>query len=308
MHTTARWAVSSAKSAVFMWQCGASRVIGAAALSSGMQVSKNLRVTPCLRRSPIAGDVAACANVQHRLCSAQGNGAGGLPSNSDGSEVQATGGVVERGKTAADGSAPPTEEALENLLEEIQVMLSRPVPIGALFRALSSSSKKTLVRNKLPLEQLLLRYPENFVVYQQGSLRNRTIYCAPPHLVPDNVRRMVLETPSCMAPQSAGSLSANTVPEDINARILQHDPISEKQQRINTVLQYIPNEWSPFTELGIPEEVRVKCMGKPSLKASEFFEKYPQYFEIRQQGLADHTFYVRRSMALQRSQQSRQRH
>ncbi|KEG13263.1 hypothetical protein DQ04_01111000 [Trypanosoma grayi] len=193
----------------------------------------------------------------------------------------------------------PDQEAIDNLLDEIQVVLSRPVPIGALFRALSSASKKTLARNKEPLEQLLLRYPEHFAVYQQGSNRNRTIHCAPLHLVPANVRRLVLEESSVPAVASSASESKN--PADIHARILKHDPLAEKQQRINTVLQYIPNEWSPFTDLGIPEEVRVKCMGKPSVKAFQYFEKYPQYFEVRQQGLAEHTFYVRRSLALQRN-------
>ncbi|ESL11311.1 hypothetical protein TRSC58_00941 [Trypanosoma rangeli SC58] len=110
---------------------------------------------------------------------------------------------------------------------------------------------------------------------------------------------MMLEAPPVVAAVPADSALSRTS-RDINERILQQDPIAERQQKINMVLQYIPNEWSPFTELGIPEEVRVKCMGKPNVKALHYFEKYPQYFEVRQQGVSDHTFYVRRSLALQR--------
>ncbi|ORC89645.1 uncharacterized protein TM35_000111790 [Trypanosoma theileri] len=202
-------------------------------------------------------------------------------------------------------SNKPDQEAMDNLLEEIQIVLSRPVPIGSLFRALSSTSRKTLAKNREPLEQLLLRYPNHFAVYQQGNGRNRTIHCAPPHLVPAAAHRMVLEEPP-LSFTSAGSSTSSAQTgkignDDINARILRHDPIAEKQQRINTVLQYIPNEWSAFTDLRIPEEVRVKCMGKPNVKAIQYFERYPQYFEVRQQSLAEHTFYVRRSLALQRS-------
>ncbi|AAZ10216.1 uncharacterized protein TEOVI_000541900 [Trypanosoma equiperdum] len=218
---------------------------------------------------------------------------------------------------SASAKSTEQEEAVNNLLEEVQALLSRPVPIGSLFRALSADSKKTLVKNKVPLEQLLLQYPRNFALYQQGALRNRTIFCSPPHLVPANARPMVLENTSHISASTyaAGVRSSSSPsspeapassplkPDDINARVLQHDPLSEKQQRLNTVLQYIPNEWSPFTELGIPEEVRVRCMGKPGLKAMQFFERYPQYFEVRQQGRGEHTFHVRRSMALQRSQE-----
>lgn len=215
------------------------------------------------------------------------------------------------------------QEALNSLLEEVQVVLSRPVPIGSLFRALSPASKKTLVKNKEPLEQLLLRYPQHFAVYQHGNMRNRTIYCAPAHLVPEKAHRMFLDEPSpliatakeksatssvssssCMSSSSSPSSSSpesSELSNNINERVLKYDPLAEKQRKINTVLQYIPNEWSPFTELGIPEEVRVRCMGKPAVKAFQYFEKHPQYFEVRQQGLTDHTFYVRRSLALQRS-------
>lgn len=211
------------------------------------------------------------------------------------------------GAKKKEEEAAVPKEALDNLLEEIQVVLSRPVPIGSLFRALSSTSKRTLVKNKEPLEQLLLRYPEHFAVYQQGNVRSRTIHCAPAHLVPANARRMFLEETSSAAAVSTNGASSSASPDaskgaqNINERVLQHDPLAERQRNISTVLQYIPNEWSPFTELGIPEEVRVKCMGKPAVKAFHYFEKHPQYFEVRQQGLGEHTFYVRRSLALQRN-------
>ncbi|EKF31108.1 hypothetical protein MOQ_005061 [Trypanosoma cruzi marinkellei] len=199
----------------------------------------------------------------------------------------------------AASSTVSQQEAMERLLEEIQVVLSRPVPIGSLFRALSPTSRKTLVKNKEPLEQLLMRYPEHFALYQQGNVKSKTIYCAPPHLVPSTARRMVFEEPPVVAAVSSSSAQSKDG-KGINERILQHDPFAERQKRINTVLQYIPNEWSAFTDLNIPEEVRVKCMGKPFVRAFHYFEKYPQYFEVRQQGIADHSFYVRRSLALQR--------
>nr|CCC89668.1 conserved hypothetical protein [Trypanosoma congolense IL3000] len=232
-------------------------------------------------------------------------------------------GAVSLGQTeppksdGGDGRAESQQSALNDLLEEVQALLSRPVPIGSLFQALSAESKKTLVKNKLPLEQLLLQHPRHFALYQQGNVRNRTIYCAPAHLMPANARPMIIESSPFAPPAASGfGASTSTSPsgsgescsrkvDDINARVLQHDPLLEKQQRINTVLQYIPNEWSPFADLGIPEEVRVKCMGKPAVKALQFFEKYPQYFEVRQQGRTEHTFQVRRSVALQRSQDFR---
>ncbi|RNF19506.1 uncharacterized protein Tco025E_04129 [Trypanosoma conorhini] len=238
---------------------------------------------------PFARHVCGAIVAQRRLQSTPG---GDGASNASAAQVGSTSSSGSSGAAAAAAVSP--QEALDNLLEEIQAVLSRPVPIGSLFRALSPTSRRTLARNGEPLEQLLLRYPRHFALYQQGSLRNRTIYCAPPHLVPQQARRMVRETPPAAAAASGGS-------RDINERVLQQDPVAERQQRINTVLQYIPNEWSPFAELGIPEEVRVKCMGKPNVKAFQYFEKYPQYFELRQQGIADHTFYVRRSLALQRS-------
>ncbi|KAH9599446.1 hypothetical protein LSM04_001702 [Trypanosoma melophagium] len=269
----------------------------------------------CVRRLCLNGSLLASVNrtfiTQRRLNSTIHEGDNRTFSTTTNTNTTSAGNSNNTSSSTVNPpNNKPDQEAMDNLLEEIQIVLSRPVPIGSLFRALSSTSRKTLAKNREPLEQLLLRYPNHFAVYQQGSGRHRTIHCAPPQLVPTGAHRMVLEEsslPIASAVSSQSSSSSNKGEkgkekgDDINARILRHDPIAEKQQRINTVLQYIPNEWSPFTELRIPEEVRVKCMGKPSVKAIQYFERYPQYFEVRQQSLAEHTFYVRRSLALQRS-------
>ncbi|PBJ73808.1 hypothetical protein BCY84_13536 [Trypanosoma cruzi cruzi] len=250
-------------------------------------------VTACVRGiwpSPFVCHVSGAVVTQRRLHAT---------SSGDGESTEKGASTSGSSDAPAVSSTVSHQEAMERLLEEIQVVLSRPVPIGSLFRALSPTSRKTLVKNKEPLEQLLMRYPEHFALYQQGNAKNKIIYCAPPHLVPSTARRMVFEEPPVVAAVSSSSTQSKDG-KGINERILQHDPVAERQKRINTVLQYIPNEWAAFTDLNIPEEVRVKCMGKPSLRAFHYFEKYPQYFEVRQQGITDHSFYVRRSLALQR--------
>eukprot|EP00164_Ancoracysta_twista_P020581 GFYU01036856.1.p2 GENE.GFYU01036856.1~~GFYU01036856.1.p2 ORF type:complete len:124 (+),score=41.22 GFYU01036856.1:46-372(+) len=86
-------------------------------------------------------------------------------------------------------------------------------------------------------------------------------------------------------------------------RIFNGKSMDPNMHAVYTVLKYIPNEWSPYVSLGIPEEVRIKFMNK---KPKSFFEGHPKYFEVKAQALRSHTFEVRRSLALQKATEQQQ--
>ena len=165
------------------------------------------------------------------------------------------------------------------LLEELDLLTSSPVPIGTLFKSLSEDARKTLTEKKLPLETFLLKYPKRYAVYKNA--REGTIMASRPELLPETALRG-RERP-------ADKLFAGEM--------------DSQQHNIYTVLKYIPNEWSPYVSLGIPEEVKLRCMGK---KAKAWFEKHPKYFEVKAQNYRGHTFEVRRSIALQRHMASQE--
>lgn len=69
---------------------------------------------------------------------------------------------------------------------------------------------------------------------------------------------------------------------------------------METVLQYIPNEFESFSKLNMPRAVKVKCMNYPLTTPLSFFKKYPQYFEVTDLDVTIGSFKVRRSLTLQK--------
>lgn len=185
--------------------------------------------------------------------------------------------------TTTSSSALPgsgKENHAEALFEEIWKLTSIPLPIGELYRNLSPGSKKALGATGTPLETLLLRMPEKFAVFQE--VRSRTIMASRANRVPNTAMRGV---------------------EASAERLFDGRKVDPAMAEVLTVLRYIPNEWSPFVALNVPEEIRVRVMNR---KPKQFFEKYPQYFEVQAQSMMAHTFQVRRSLALQQQQQQQQ--
>lgn len=166
-------------------------------------------------------------------------------------------------------AADPTDV----LLEELDLLTSSPIPIGTLFKSLSQDARKTLGTKKMPLETFLLKYPKRYSVYKHAQ--EGIIMAARPEHIPETALKG----------------------KEKSADKLFEGNMDQTQHAIYTVLKYIPNEWSPYVSLGIPDEVRQRCMGK---KAKAFFEKYPKYFEVKAQSYRGHTFEVRRSLALQK--------
>lgn len=172
------------------------------------------------------------------------------------------------------------DAALNHLLEEVMMLTSTPIPIGTLFKSLSQESRQTLLKQRMPLETFLLRHKDTFSVYKNGE-RGQIMACRVTD-VPISAMKGVEATADQMF---SGKSSENNL------------------HAVYTVLKYIPNEWSPFVSLGIPEEIRVKFMNK---KPKAFFEAHPKYFEVKAQALRSHTFEVRRSLALQQATAAQQ--
>lgn len=211
----------------------------------------------------------------------------------------------------------PPRFTLDDFLAEVQGVTTRVTLIGNVFRQLSPSARQVLLRNRITLEELLLHYPEHIVLFRVGRGVNtgRTkvdvIYVAPPYLVPTTARVMRLAADAPPRTVDGVVLPCPTTPSTVREaaggaavvagegeQLLDASP-QTVQERLEEVLQYIPNEWTLFERLGVPVDVKVRCMGYPSVKVRQFFSRYPQYFEIRAQDRASHSFHVRRSLRLQ---------
>lgn len=168
----------------------------------------------------------------------------------------------------------------EKLLEEVMMLTSSPIPIGTLFKSLSSESRNVLIKKKLPMETYLLRHKDVFSVYKSGD-----------------------KSPIMASRVTDVPVSAMKGVEASADRIFNGKTMDPNMHAVYTVLKYIPNEWSPYVSLGIPEEVRIKFMNK---KPKSFFEGHPKYFEVKAQALRSHTFEVRRSLALQKATEQQQ--
>jgi hypothetical protein len=150
--------------------------------------------------------------------------------------------------------------------------------MGYVFRSLTNEGKRWLTSQQVSIEQFLLRHPKNFAVFQEPG--ERTIMASRSAHIPPHALRGSEATGDELFTGGKG----RTV----------------ETQHILTILKYVPNDWSAFIDLGIPESLRVNVMNR---KAKAYFEKYPEYFEVKAQGLNQHTFFVRRSLVLQKQTQ-----
>ncbi len=147
-----------------------------------------------------------------------------------------------------------------------------PMPIGTLFKCLSQESRSVLSRKKLPLETFLLRQKEQFAVFQE----DRTIMAARADKVPITAHRAV---------ESSTEAIFNGQRQDTELR------------DVYLILKYVPNEWSSYTSLGIPDAVKKAVFKKETAK--RWMERFPAFFECKAQSSKGHTFDVRRSLELQ---------
>lgn len=175
-------------------------------------------------------------------------------------------------------STPPPQSPqfhAESLLNEAHSLLVSPLGVGYLFRALSADAKRWLGNEGISLEQFLLRHTKHFAVFQEPG--ERTIMVSRSSHIPPHAIRGSEATGDELFAGAKGR--------------------STEVTHVLNVLKYVPNDWSAFVDLGVPESIRVNVMSR---KAKAYFEKYPQYFEVKAQGLNQHTFFVRRSLTLQK--------
>ncbi|KAG5502908.1 hypothetical protein JKF63_04681 [Porcisia hertigi] len=228
-----------------------------------------------------------------------------------GSQRPVTNADTASGRSATSESRP----SLEPVIVELRTLITHTVPVGKVFRALSPASQKILVAHRLPLEELLLHLPNHFLLYRVGgkaSGNSATLHVAPPSCANSNMQLLRLPPGTKPLPaleQWLGPQKAKEVatpypdraggPPRTGAGTGFVDTTTTLKERLEEVLTYIPNEWTPFTSLQIPRDVKMRCMGYPHVRPNAFMLRYPQFFEIRVQSRDDHSFLVRRALSLQ---------
>lgn len=110
------------------------------------------------------------------------------------------------------GQRPPSPSSssselpsIEPVLVELRSIVTSRYPLGELYRALSPESRKILVTHKLPLEELLLHLPNNFVLFRSrltvgragrnasnSGGRSSVLLVSPPYLLPPGVQPLRL--------------------------------------------------------------------------------------------------------------------
>ncbi|KAG5500252.1 hypothetical protein JIQ42_04587 [Leishmania sp. Namibia] len=245
-----------------------------------------------------------------------------LPSNSNtssntvGSQSPVAHESSASGRSASCGGPP----SLESVLVELRTLVTRMMPVGELFRALSPASRRILVAHRLPLEELLLNLPNHFLVHRVGGKQpssNATLQVAPPSCARNSMEIMRLPPGTKPLPaleQWLGPQKAREVATPSQSVMAGSSRIGAGngfvdgnvtlKERLEEVLTYIPNEWTPFSVLNIPREVKMRCMGYPHVRPSAFLLKYPQFFDVRVQDQCSNTFHVRRTLSLQQQLKS----
>ena len=195
-------------------------------------------------------------------------------------------------QVSGSGSSTPTkpgagasslEESTSALMEEIDMLVDEPIPIGTLFKTMSPESRKTLMHNRQPLEAFLMRFPDRFSVFKRKG--DNTIFVSRFGVAPEEAFH-------------ARGVSAGQLMHETGYR-------SRQTRDIYAILAYIPNEWCPFTQLRITPEDRSRLKPRPK----KFFDQYPKYFEVKADHNQQQSFLVRRSLKLQQftaMQQERQ--
>ncbi|GET89281.1 hypothetical protein, conserved [Leishmania tarentolae] len=271
------------------------------------------------RAATTANSLLSSSLLHQRRSVAQSSTLPGTPSSPSSQKSSSTAGsqlpvppesLVSSGSTAKE--APPS---LEPVIVELQTLVTRPMPVGKLFRALSPASRKVLVAHRLPLEELLLHLPNHFLVCRLGE--NRTSQCATLHVAPPscvnnnmNIARLPPGTKPLPAleqwlgPQKAMELATSNpgivgTSVSVGAGNGFADTTTTLKERLEEVLTYIPNEWVAFSSLNMSRDVKMRCMGYPVVRPCAFLLKYPQFFEVRVQDRNNNSFLVRRALSLQ---------
>ncbi|KPA79672.1 putative mitochondrial hypothetical protein [Leptomonas pyrrhocoris] len=216
-------------------------------------------------------------------------------------------------------SSPSEPPSIEPVLTELRTIVTRQYPLGDVYRALKPESRKILIAHKLPLEELLLHLPHNFALYRtptmkkgwQRQLASGIIVC-PPQLLPQSSKAVRLPPTAKPLPAlvsllgeekaraciSTAATTSASVPIGAGTGFVNSS--TTPMERLQEVLTYIPNEWTQFTSLNVSLDVKLRCMGFPQTRPFHFFLKHPNYFDVRAQHTRQHTFEVRRSLALQK--------
>lgn len=211
---------------------------------------------------------AAVLLTQRRLCAAP-------PSSSSSQNLvpaaDPAAGAAAAGAAAAAASKQ-NDEAM--LVAELEMLTVTPMPIGTLFKCLSQESRKVLSGLRLPLETYLLRQKDTFGVYR------------------DKESRLIMASRVDKVP-----ITAHRAVEATTATIFNGKRVDKDLADVYTILKFIPNEWSSYVSLGIPETFKKQIM--QGLAPKKWMDKYPAFFETRTQSLKSHTFDCRRSLELQ---------
>ncbi|KPI90024.1 hypothetical protein ABL78_0884 [Leptomonas seymouri] len=236
------------------------------------------------------------------------------------------GGASAKNSSSSPAPSPPPSSpqaelpSIEPVLTELRTIITRRYALGDVYRALSPISRKILIAHKLPLEELLLHLPDNFVLSRSKTRTGANLIAqvgarlvvSPPHLALPSTQALRLPPNTKPLPalvkllgEERASAAIATVDPARSSSIGTGfvDPNSTLLERIQEVLTYIPNEWVEFTSLNISNDVKMRCMGFPSVRPCQFFLKHPKYFDVRFQTYNRHSFSVRRSLALQKQLQ-----
>lgn len=172
-----------------------------------------------------------------------------------------------------NASSPPDWQT--TLIDEVDMLTEEALPIGTLFKMLSTDSRKALMTAKLPLETFLLRHPAKYSIFKSRG------------------NPAIMVSKFGVAPETARHASEKTTDQLFDGTVRKG---KDANQKVYTVLKFIPNEWVSYDQLAIPPEVKKSCIGKPPKR---FFDNLPRYFEVRFNPHFAHTFEVRRSVGLQ---------
>eukprot|EP00796_Vickermania_ingenoplastis_P009292 gene9292-6532_t len=209
--------------------------------------------------------------------------------------------------TPSEEEREAQKEALRGVLRDVRLKLHSRVPIGDLFRLLTKENQRVLAKQRLPLEEFLLHFPGYFRTFRSKIQTNTgMIQVCPPCQahpgvrqlqLPDQARRPLLieiaeEDGAC----GAVAFQA-TAPAQSSEEFLAGAPsrLTRKQQ-LELILANMPDEFTSFITMRIPQRIKEECMGYPSVKPKEYFQKHPQFFDVRDCAEGPHTFYVRRKM------------
>lgn len=213
-----------------------------------------------------------------------------------------------QGDTSQEEQEEEVKEALRSVFYDIRSKVRNKMRIGDLFRTLDKGNQRVLAKQRIPLEEFLLHFPHHFRTYRTKAATNTgTIQVCPPYQANPTVRQLQLAEaarrpvlveiaaeegfgiPGC---SEATTFAAN--PGDPASLAAAVSPVLTKKQQLEIILSNLPDELTSFINVKLPQKIKEEYMGYPSVKPKEFFERYPQLFEVRDCPTGAHTFFVRR--------------